>query len=142
MTSAPDWYEKELQPGDKHRSVAIVQRKLGIPITGVFDQTTAAVVRGFQMARKIKKTGTVNVPTAVALGDRATKGLTPEWWRRPLQLWDTGKDCEALNAVLNLPPTDRFTPDTEAAIRRWQSARNLPVTGVCHEEIAKILGDL
>jgi len=142
VKSAPDWYDHELEVGDRHRSVAVVQRKLGIPITGIYDQTTAAVVRGFQMARKLKKTGTVNVPTAASLGDRATRGLTPEWWRRPLQLWDTGDDCKALNAALNLPPTDRFTPDTEAAIRRYQSSNNLPVTGMCHEEIAKMLGDL
>lgn len=134
----PQWFRRELNMGMQGPDVATVQRKVGALPTGTYDDETAARVRGFQMTKRKAPTGEVDAATAAELGD--TPAVTPDWYTRELQMWFEGPDVAALAARLGLVGDDRFTPDVEAAVRRYQSQHRLPVTGKVDEQFARHLG--
>lgn len=119
--------------------MAIVQRKVGAMPTGIFDEETAARVRGVQLVRRKRATGVVDAGTAEALGE--SPRVVPEWFIRRLELWFEGPDVLALRARLGLPTNDnRYTPDVEAAVRRYQSEHGLALNGLVDEEMARHIG--
>lgn len=119
------------------RDVVVVQRKLGAPVTGSYDETTAAYVRGLQKVTGLEVTGMVNEKTAQHIGERAREGQTPEWFTRDIRLWDEGEDVRAAREALGLGATDnRWDPDAESAARRWQSANDKPLTGEVDHDMA------
>ena len=126
----PAWFVRELVEGDTGDDVLIVQRKLGVPMTGVMDLTTQSRIRGFQKQHGLQETGTMNDETAGQVGDKASKDLPPEWYTRPLSDGDSGKDVAALRIALgqpNLP--DYFDKALGDAVRRFQSSVGLKPTG-------------
>lgn len=126
----PRWYHRDLEDGFTGLDVEVVQRKVGAPVTRTYDADTATRVRGLQRLKGLPMTGTVDEGTADALGESARDGMGPEWFTRTLRLWDEGDDVRSLRSALGFTDTDnRYDPDTEAAVRRHQSANDLPLTG-------------
>jgi peptidoglycan hydrolase-like protein with peptidoglycan-binding domain len=127
---APQWFIRELEPGFIGVDVEVIQRKFGLPVTGVFDNELWKYVKGLQTKRGLPVTGVVDDALARILGDKADEGLPPVWFTRDLALWDEGPDVLALREALNLANgDDRFDPDVEAAVRRHQSATQVEPTG-------------
>lgn len=135
----PRWFSDPLDA----EGIAVVQRKLGAPVTGVWDDETEARVRGVQMTKKIKPTGRVDAETAEVLGEDARAGLTPEWFSQTLRLNDHSQAVCAVRCRLGVPNKthDRFDADVEAAVKRFQSGHDLPVTGEVDEATAVELGE-
>lgn len=96
------------------------------------------------MART-KQTGVVDAKTAEAVGESVVSTLVPEWYTRSLHLGFAGADVEVVNRRLFVHPKgkvdNRFTHDTEAAVRRLQSGNDLPCNGVIDEDTAILIGD-
>lgn len=94
---------------------------------------------------KAKETGVVDAPTAEKIGESVATSLVPEWYTRSLHLGFAGKDVEVVNRRLFVHPKgkvdNRFTHDTEAAVRRLQSGNDLPANGVIDEDTAILIGD-
>lgn len=105
--------------------VAQVQRRLGVVPHGIYDEETAALVRAFQIERGLLTTGEVDEPTWLALEGLITAGLVPAWFTE-------GRLDEAERRL--------GEPVTEASLRRYQSARGLPLTGLLDEQTAVALG--
>ena len=139
----PAWFSRVVTLGDTGSDVRVIQRRLGLDATGVFDEGTQAVVRGKQKKHKLPTTGEVDADTASAIGERATEGLKPEWWCRDINLWMVGPDVAACNTLLGHPREgDTYTPEVESATKRLQSEHGIDTTGVVDEQTAKIMGDI
>lgn len=130
-TEPPAWYHRELSLGDEGEDVLIVQKKLGAGLTGVYDDATAARVRGLEktMGRR-KQRGTVDETVAAELGEKATVGQVPDWYGTPQQE-------QRLRVILKLSMLEPI----EDGVRRFQSANGLPLTGEVDEELAVLLGN-
>lgn len=124
----PAWFSRPLTLGDEGDDVLIVQRKVDAPLTAVYDEPTAARVRGVQKKLGLKQTGTVDADVADILGEKATAGQTPEWFGTPEQ------DGE-LRRILRLPDGE----DLAAGIRRFQSSNGLPLTGEADEQLVRMV---
>jgi len=136
------WFSRILTIGCIGADVELVQRKLrGNNISGTYDAETASRVRGIQFADKLPVTGVVDSATADAIGESVRLGMVPDWFSRNLALGDAGDDVTRLRTLLVLPPGDRFDASVEAAVRRFQSAHHLPLTGQIREVDATVLGD-
>lgn len=138
--TAPAWFSRTLRVGDSGGDVKIVQRKLLDEITGTFSEENAARVRGLQLAKGLPVSGEVDEPTAEVLGESADAGQTPEWYERDLALWDEGADVKALREALGMNNgDDRFDPDVEAAVRRFQSENEIDPTGRVNHDLAVLI---
>ena len=139
---AVGWYSRILTIGCVGADVELVQRKLrASSLSGVFDAETASRVRGIQFADKLPVTGVVDSTTANAIGESIRLGMTPDWFNGNMGVGVTGAAVTRLRALLGLPDGDRFDAPLEAAVRRFQSAHHLPLTGVMGEADATVLGD-
>jgi len=65
----PNWYSRDLKPGDQGEDVRAVQLLVRAKPTGYFDEATARRVRGYQQLRGLKPTGIVTEITANYLGE-------------------------------------------------------------------------
>lgn len=127
---SPSWFYREFGLRDSGSDVNVVQRRLGAPFTGVFDEETEVRVRGLQRLYGLRETGVVNAGTARRIGERARVGMTPDWHVRTICLGDEGEDARRARATLGLGDADnRWDAAAEAACRRWQSAHGLDPTG-------------
>jgi peptidoglycan hydrolase-like protein with peptidoglycan-binding domain len=126
----PRWFHRTLYSGDQGSDVALVQRKLGASITKTMDDSTVALVRGFQRQRSLPITGVVDHPTAVELGESATYGLVPQWYQPTL-------DEVGLRDALHI----RGFVSLDDAIRRFQSAHGHYPDGLMTEALAIEIGD-
>lgn len=105
---------------------ARVQRRLGLTPNGVEDAALREATRDFQRRKGLVVTGEIDDRTAMALAGLATDGLLPAWFGTP---------DEADYVAARLGGSD---PD---AVRRFQSAAGLPLTGVVDEATARRIGD-
>jgi peptidoglycan hydrolase-like protein with peptidoglycan-binding domain len=136
------WYSRILTVGMVGADVELVQRKLRASnISGLYDAETASRVRGLQFADKLPVTGMVDTNTADAIGESIRLGMIPDWFNRDMTVGCTGDDVTRLRVLLGLPGGDRYDAPVEAAVRRFQSARHLPLTGRLSKEDAVTLGD-
>lgn len=106
------------------RTVALVQRLLGVRITGVWDEATARAVREFQRESGLLVTGLLDPPTERMIRSLPTRDLVPSWF------------CS--------DDRDRVVAERlgdEDAVRRFQSAAGLFPSGVVDEETARRLGE-
>jgi peptidoglycan hydrolase-like protein with peptidoglycan-binding domain len=138
----PVWYTRDLTLGDTGDDVLIVQRKLDAPLTGTYDDDTAARVRGAQKKMGKKQTGVVDAETAEKLGEKATAGQVPDWYTEPCEA-DCHCPAVAKVRVLLGQPNLPVYNDTalQNAVRRFQSANGLKVSGVVDEATAIALAD-
>lgn len=127
----PVWFGRDLSLGDSGDDVLIVQKKTGAALTGVFDDATAARIRGVEkhMGRK-KQTGVVDAEVAAELGEKANAGQVPAWF-------GTDAQEQRLRDILRL---SMLEPVGEG-VRRFQSANGLPLTGEVDEALAVMLAD-
>lgn len=137
----PSWWHREIDIGDRGRDVEIVRRLIAAPAHDTFEEADAVDIRGIQKTHDLPVTGTVDAATAEVLGEPADAGLLPTWYTRRLALWECGPDVRRVRELLELNDDDRFDPDTEAAVRRLQSAHALPLTGEIGEDEALLLGE-
>lgn len=136
--STPKWYTRPLVAGESGRDVDVVQRKLGT-LSGVYDDATRALVRGYQRRLGLEPDGVVGPLTAGALGESADHTLPPEWFSRTLGAGLVGEDVAGLRATLALPAGDLYDEDTRKAVLRYQSSRGLPLTGMVDLSVALTL---
>lgn len=138
----PAWFHRVLDEGDTGDDVLIVQRKLGVPLTGVMDTTTMARVRGFQRTHGLEETGTMTKKTADKVGDKASKGTTPDWYTRKLSEGDVGQDVSALRIALGQPNLPVHYDNALAdAVRRFQSSVGIKPNGTFDKATAVALAD-
>lgn len=123
----PAWFHRALRAGDAGPDVAAVQSILHCHASGVLDEATGAVVRGVQVRSGLPVTGEVDEATAAVIGprERQVRAVPP--------LWFGGDHDAALARILGASD-----PDT---LRRFQSGRGLPATGVVDGVTAVELGD-
>lgn len=127
---APVWFRRPLGEGDAGPDVLIVQRKLGLLLTGVADLAFTLVVRGFQSGVGLPVSGVVDEATAAALGEQAGWGLLPDWYKgEPLCPGDQG--YELVLAVIG--------GDGPDAVKRFQGQHGLVPTGVVDETTARLV---
>lgn len=135
------WFHRPLALGSQGADVDLVRRKLNAPQGTEYDQDLEARVRGVQRRNGIPVTGIVDADTADAIGEPARKGLVPSWYRRPLGPGTHGDDVESLHEMLGLPASTAFSSMVEDAVRRLQSQLRVTPTGVVDEALAIAIGD-
>lgn len=144
QSGPPRWFVREIELGAEGEDVLIVQRKVDAPMTGIYNEDTAARVRGVQktMGRK-NQSGVVDAATAERLGEKPGAGQRPEW----LECDEVGPGCVCpavakIRILIGQPnlPVDYDTA-LEDAVRRFQSAEGLEVTGRVNLETATLLAD-
>jgi peptidoglycan hydrolase-like protein with peptidoglycan-binding domain len=64
------------------------------------------------------------------------------WWRRELELGDTGPDVDVLQRKLRCVSRGVYDAETQARVRALQKRLGRPVTGRLDQETAQGLGDL
>ena len=128
----PTWYRRPLKAGDRGNDVLIVQRLLGLPLSGVLDEPTRIIVRGLQRQLRLPATGDVEELTAVALGEQEGFGLLPEWWTG-----DVGPGDPQWDYALEL-----IGAEDVDGLRRFQGNHRLPPTGVVDEETARLIAGM
>lgn len=112
----PRWFTRELGPGDTGPDVGVVARKLA-KVEPTYDDDLCARVRGVQAVTGLPVTGVVDAATAAVLGERAAAGQVPAWYDTPEQdavLASTVGDADGLRRFQGqhrLPVTGELTPD-------------------------------
>ena len=74
------------------------------------------------------------------LGERATSGLTPDWFTRPVHPGSDDIAVSIVGSALGVPAATGL--EWASAVRRLQSAHGLDLTGVVNEATAKLIGDM
>lgn len=131
--------------GDRSKAVVRLQQLLiaaGIRIAGgadgIFGPATAKAVRSFQSAKGLPATGVVDQATAVALGLRAA---TPRVARGSTgtEVREVQQRLQARGVTVPGGADGRFGPATEQAVRTFQKANRIPVTGAVDAYTAALL---
>ena len=145
--SVPLWYKRVILPGMTGLDVDVVRRKLGFSEGGPYDSAVQSKVRGMANKNKVTTDGEVSPAVAKMLGESEANraDVAPEWFKRELGPKDmfsaSGEDVRQLRGRLALDVgDDRYTPEVEDAVRRFQSYSGLEPTGVVDERVAKLLG--
>ena len=131
----PQWFRRELYPGDEGGDVDTARRLLFLP-PGPWDAEAAHRLRGRTQAAGWILTAEL----AEVLGETVRTGLRPSWWHRELHRGMYGDDVSALRSRLGLQSGD-FDQELEDEVRRWQSANDLTPTGAVDEDLAIKLGE-
>lgn len=131
-----------LQLGEKSVLVAILQQSLisaGYlkgPATGVFGTSTQVAVEAFQKAKNLTVTGYIKVATSSLASSFAAASPTFV----PIGAGTNGAQANAVQTILiktgNLKiskTTGYFGAATEAAVKAFQKAHDLPQTGIIDE---------
>ena len=116
-------------------ALQVAMRALGLyphPVDGITGQWTQQAVRTFQAQHKLTVDGIAGRQTRTALGKRGK----PNLGARPMHRGQRGWDVAALQFLLHERGFEPggfdggFGPNTENAVRRFQSAAHLRVDGV------------
>lgn len=117
----PVWFAEPLT----RFGVSVVQRKLGLGVTGVKDMAFGLAVAGWQARRGLSRTGVVDEATAVSLGEAAETWAPPDWWTENL-----GRDRLAVGRFLRQAGRDG------AWLRRLQGSAGRVPSGLIDEATA------
>lgn len=117
-------------PASFDPSVVTIQRRLRLAPTGSFDVATRDAVVRFQLGHGLMATGWVNEATWLALEGLTRAGLRPLWADGPEAVREARRRLDA-------------SPDEDLgrAVRRFQSARGLPLTGLLDDQTVLAIGD-
>lgn len=137
----PSWFRRDLAFGAIGPDVIVVQRKLKMVATGVYDRETEARVRAVQMEHHLTPSGSVDAVTAEHIGEVERHGLVPDWFTRTLALGAEGDDVEQLRYLLGLPRAGAFDVVVEDHVRRFQSQHRIHPDGIVTEAVAILLGE-
>jgi len=132
----PSWFRREILPGDTGGDVNTARRLLLLP-PGPWDEEARHRLRG----RTGASGWVLTAELAEMLGETEAAGLPPTWWQRELSPGMAGDDVASLRERLGLDPGDVYDRELEDAVRRWQSAHELPLTGCVDESLAILLGE-
>lgn len=142
----PKWYTREIVTGMSGPDVDVVRRKLGLS-PGQHDRASEDRIKALARKNDVESRGEVNPDVAKYLGESEANraGLVPVWFKRELGPKDmfsaAGDDVRQLRGRLALAVgDDRYTPEVEDAVRRFQSYHGLLPNGVVDEELAKLIG--
>ena len=136
-----------LVQGSTGADVALAQRVIGVPADGQFGPVTLAALKAWQAANRVPVTGKLDAATwarMVALGKVPPRGAaatrpaaTPapasplaRYANTTLRRGSTGAAVVALQKALKITADGQFGPQTDGAVRAFQSRKRLPVTGV------------
>lgn len=75
------------------------------------------------------------------LGKGAADELLPTWFTRKLKRGAVGDDVARLREILGLPAGNGYDMDVVNAVRRYESGRQLPSTGIVDDLLALHLGE-
>jgi peptidoglycan hydrolase-like protein with peptidoglycan-binding domain len=152
--AAPSSIYTVLVQGSTGPEVALAQKVVGVPADGIFGPMTLAALKRWQAANRVPVTGKLDAATwarMVALGKVPARGgsskpvtstpppATPattttsplaKYVGTTLKRGATGAAVVALQKALAVPADGQFGPQTEGAVRAYQSRKKLPVTGV------------
>ncbi|SES43308.1 Peptidoglycan-binding (PGRP) domain of peptidoglycan hydrolases-containing protein [Pedococcus cremeus] len=158
--AAPSSVYTVLIQGSSGPDVALAQKVIGVPADGIFGPMTLAALKKWQAANGVPVTGKLDAATwakMVALGKVPARGTTstpapvpstpvpsapspttPAATTSPLARYasttlkrgSTGAPVVALQKALTITADGQFGPQTEGAVRAFQSRKKLPVTGV------------
>jgi putative cell wall-binding protein len=117
-----------LVTGARGAAVVALQTVLGLTPDGVFGSGTAAAVKAFQSSANMPASGTVDPATWAALERAAYPLLT--YRTTTLSKGSKGAAVTALQKALGITADGIFGSDTQAAVKRAQTAAKLPSTGV------------
>jgi peptidoglycan hydrolase-like protein with peptidoglycan-binding domain len=138
-----------LHRGDQGEDVRVLQERLRVAgfysgkATGVFGPVTEEAVKQFQTASKLDADGIVGPSTIkklppVGVGGGTTTPPTPRQTANPdnLRMGNRGEAVRLLQqhliaaGYLNATPTGYFGSHTDDAVRRFQAANHLAVSGI------------
>lgn len=127
----PQWFHRVLTDGAEGDDVLIVQRKVEAPMTGKYDDDTAARVRGVQKKKGLKQSGQVDAATAKELGEKPGAGQVPEWFNHDVKAGDSCECVSRLRVLLRQPNLPVYFDQTlEDSLRQFQSESGRKPTGV------------
>ena len=139
--SGPAWYTRVLSKGMSGDDVKVVQRKVQAADDGVFGPNTEGKVRGWQKVHGLDPDGVVGPKTAAALGNAAAYGQVPSWYKDVLSKGSKGTVVKIVQGKVGVKTDGDFGPNTDSAVRRFQSAHGLTVDGLVGENTAKEMGE-
>ena len=132
--------------GSRASSLAVAQKALGVPRSGVFDERTRTAVRGYQAAHDLPRTGALDTTTWASLVPGSVSSSTAAGMTVPaaarhgrdtygamtLRRWSAGTPVLVLQTALGMPVRDRngyLDTVTVAAIEARQQQLGRAVTG-------------
>lgn len=120
----------EEKPGAFSKDVALIQRRLGLLPTGYYDDQTQSAVMAFQLRHGLRISGTLTEATSLAIRGLVRAGCRP--------LWADGSEVvREARRRLGASPDE----DLGAAVRRFQSARGLRLSGLLDDATVQAIGD-
>lgn len=150
--AAPSSVYTVLVQGSRGPDVALAQKAIGVPADGAFGPVTLAALKKWQAANGVPVTGKLDAATwarLVALGKVPARGgaatpatskpATPtpattsplaRYVGTTLKRGSTGPAVVALQKALSITGDGQFGPQTDGAVRAFQSRKKLTVNGV------------
>jgi len=150
--AAPSSVYTVLVQGSTGPDVALAQKVIGVPADGVFGPVTLAALKKWQAANGVPVTGKLDAATwakMVALGKVPARGgaakpapskpatSTPvttsplaKYVDTVLRRGSSGAAVVALQRALSITADGQFGPQTDGAVRAFQSRRKLTVNGI------------
>ena len=134
-----------LQVGSRGADVITIQRIVGTTPDGDYGSMTRSAVVAWQSAHGVPATGVVDDATwrkLIALGLVQPKSNydLARWATTTIRLGSRGDAVTALQKALGGIAVDGdFGPQTDAAVRRFQTAKGLTVNGIVGPDVWQIL---
>jgi len=137
--TAPAWFQRDVSEGDRGGDVWVARKLLGCVEGRDFDLSVTAAVRGAQLRAGLPVTGVLDERTAAVLGDPGWAVALPSWWDGPVGPGSSPEAVGAVSRALGGPVTYRWTRALERAVRRAQGQHGIAPTGRVCEETARCL---